>query len=80
VLLDRSQKSEILGLLRSASYSTEGKLIDLAELDGVPDEELSHRYAERATVITGKDALNTLEALWERQPLLILGIILSTTV
>jgi hypothetical protein len=79
VVLDKNQTMNFLELLRSGSCNAEDTTINLAKLDGVPNEELSHRYAERAIAITGKDALNTLQSLWECQPLLLLGIIVSIT-
>jgi hypothetical protein len=70
MILEDSQKEELLGLLRSGSGTSEGSSI---MMDGVPDEGLSHRYAERATAVTGEGAFAATEALWERQPLLLLG-------
>jgi hypothetical protein len=52
----------------------EGSWGDFADLNGCLNEELAHRYAERATAVIGSGVFDTLEALWARQPLLLLGI------
>ena len=72
--MDAIQKEELLELLRSGQDDMENTEHDLQD---IPDEELSHSYMEHAAAIVKKGIAKILAALWEQQPLLLMGDSLS---
>ena len=68
--LDAGQQKELLEVLRSGQSGVEDTKCDLQD---IPFKRLSHSYMEHATAITGKGVAEILAALWEQQPLLLMG-------